>query len=796
MMKFIREVFALLLLVGLTACGGGGGSPGNTSGGAALFTTAPALLTIAPGEVRTYNIGGGVPSYFVTTSSSAAFVSVNGSVLTITGGSAGGGKATISVKDGAGTAVSIDVTVGTGIDLFTSAPASGITVPVGGTSAVYTIGGGSLIYNVVSNNLTIASVTLVNNTFVVNGLVGGKTTVTVKDSLGKVTVDIPVTVGSNDPLFTTASNSVNVGVGAAATFTVGGGNGPYTVGSSNNAVGTASISGTTLTITGLSVGSTNVVVRDASQGIVTITVTVGSTAQLFTSAPTALVVPVGGSSPTFTIGGGSQIYTATSGNTQIATVGINGNKFVISGVSPGSTTINIKDSLGANVAINLTVGSGATFYTTAPSSITVAVGGSNSFIVGGGTAPFTATSSNTSVVTTSVSGNNVVINGLTPGSAVVSLREAGGGSPISINVTVGSGSVNGVFTTAPAAITIATGASPTYQIGGGTAPYSATSSNVAIATASVTGTTLTITGVSTGAATILVKDSSGSPVTISVSVGTGTSVALYTSSPATLNLTIGASPVYTIGGGTGPYTATTSDARIVTAVVSGSSLTLTGVAAGSANVSVVDSVGARVPISVSVIGTTSATLAVTPNASTGYVGDLLAFRIDGGAAPYTITSNNQAIASVANGTVATSGGIFNVTLAKIGATSLVIADASGNTSLVSITVVAPVTTMSISPNVFNINETNVATINLNITGGNAPFQVFTSSTLLSSVSGSNPDPLNPLSFNGRVLSVALGTQGTRCVAADTAVTITVKDSQNVTATSTMTIKDLNGGAGC
>lgn len=791
MMKFIREVFALLLLVGLTACGGGGGSPGNTNG-VALFTTAPGTLTIAPGETRTYSIGGGVPSYTATSNSSAVTVTVSGTTLTIKGGN--GGKATIAVKDGAGISVSIDVTIGSGVDLFTSAPTAGIVVGVGENSTTYTIGGGSLVYSVTSNNLSIATVTLNNNTFVVTGVTGGKTTVSVKDSVGAL-VEISVVVGSTDPLFTTAAGSVNVGVGAAATFKVGGGNGPYSVGSSNNAVGTASISGTTLTITGASVGTTTVVVRDASTGTVTIAVTVGSTANLFTTAPLNLTVGIGTTSPTFSIGGGSQIYSATSGNTQIATVGINGNKFVVTGVTPGTTTVTIKDSLGGVVNINVTIGSGATFYSTAPSAVTIAVGGSNTYVLGGGSAPFTSTSSNTSVVTTSVSGNNVVINGIIPGSANVILREAGGGNPISIAVTVGSGSVNGLFTTAPASVTIAVASSPTYQIGGGTGPYSATSSNAAIATASVSGTTLTISGLATGNAIIQIKDASGTPVSIAVSVGSGTAVALYTSAPANLNLSIGAAPVYTIGGGTGPYTATTSDARIVTAVVSGSGLTLTGVSAGSAVIFVVDSVGTRVPINVSVIGTTSATLAVTPTTSTGYVGDVLTFRVDGGAAPYTITSNNQSIVTVNSGTVSASGGVFNATLAKVGTAVIVVADASGNTSSVTVNATLPTTSLFISPNVFTINETNVATVTLNLTGGNAPFQVFTNNTLLSTVSGTSPDPLNPLTFTGRTINVALGTQGTRCVAADTPVTITVKDAQNVTATSTMTIQNLAVG-GC
>ncbi|MFZ6721559.1 beta strand repeat-containing protein [Undibacterium sp. Ji49W] len=792
MMKFIREVFALLLLVGLTACGGGGGSPGNTNG-VALFTTAPGALTIAPGETRTYSIGGGVPSYTATSNSAAATVTVNGTTLTIKGGN--GGKATIAVKDGAGISVSIDVTIGSGVDLFTSAPTAGIVVGVGENSTTYTIGGGSLLYTVTSNNTSIATVTQSNNTFAVTGVTGGRTTVSVKDSVGAL-VDITVVVGSIDPLFTTAASSINVGVGAAATYKVGGGNGPYSVGSSNNAVGTASISGTTLTITGASVGTTTVVVRDASIGTVSISVTVGSTANLFTSAPASLTVGIGTTSPTFSIGGGSQIYTATSGNTQIATVGINGNKFVVTGVTPGTTTVTVKDSLGASVPINVTIGSGATFYSTAPGAVTIAVGGSNTYVLGGGSLPYTATSSNTSVVTTSVSGSNVVINGIIPGSANVVLREAGGSNPITITVTVGSGAVNSLFTTAPASVTIAVAASPTYQIGGGNGPYSATSSNAAIATVSVSGTTLTITGVATGNAIIQVKDASGTPVAIAVSVGSGTAVPLYSSAPVAISLAPGAAPVYIVGGGTAPYLATSSDTRVATAVVAGSSMTITGVAAGIATIRLVDSVGAPILISVTVVTGQNANLSVLPISIVGNLGDTVSISISGGSAPYTTTSSNSSNVAIVSGATLNSAGTVTVTLLNVGrTTNVIVTDAQGGVFTVPVVVNAASATLGLNPVDWSINETNNSIIPLTISGGVAPFQVFTNTPLLATVAGTSPDPLNPLTFNGRTVNVSLGTQGTRCVAADTPVLIQVKDSNNTTVTSTMRILNLAVG-GC
>ncbi|WP_423031929.1 beta strand repeat-containing protein [Undibacterium sp. Ji42W] len=790
-MKYIRGLFALILLIGLTACGGGGGSAGNTSNGAKLFTTAADKITVAPGATQTFTIGGGVPGYSANSSNGAAIVTVSDKTLTIKGG--GGGSATVTVKDSSGASVSIEVTIGSGLTLFTNAP-DAVTVGVGAQSAEYTIGGGSLTYTVGSSNNQIADVVVSGNRFIIVGVSGGKATVSVRDSIGGL-VTIQVTVGSVDALFSTSGTDINVGVGSAVTYVVGGGNGPYSVGSSNVAVATANISGTKLTVTGVGVGTANVILRDATSGNVTIKVTVGSTADLFTSAPAILTVGIGTSSPTFTIGGGSQIYTVTSGNTQIAGVGINGNKFTINGVSAGKTTVIVKDSLGANVSIDVTIGSGAAFYTTAPTDITLAVNGSGTYVMGGGSAPYTATSSNTSVVTASASGNNLILTGVGSGKAVVILRDAAGAT-LPINVTLGSGNVNAIFTTAPSAVTIAVGSSPAYQIGGGSAPYSISSSNPAIATATLNGTNFTITGVATGSANIIVKDAAGNPVTIAVSVGTGATVALFSTAPTTISLAPGAAPVYAVGGGTAPYFATSSDTRVATVVVSGSTMTITAVAAGTATVRLVDSVGAPISVAVTVVTGQNANLSVLPISITGNVGDTVAITISGGSAPYTTTSTNPTNVAVVSGATLNSAGTVTVALLNVGrTTNLTVADAQGTVFTVPVVVNAVSAALGVNPVDWSINETNNGVIALTISGGTIPFQVFTNNTLLSSVAGTNPDPLNPLSFNGRTINVGLGTQGTRCVAADTPVIITVKDSNNATVTSTMRILNLTTG-GC
>ncbi len=791
MMKYIRAVLAMTTFALLSACGGGGGSAGNTSG-VALFTTAAEKLTIVSGQVQTYNVGGGIPGYTATSNTAAISASVKGTTLTING--VGSGSATVTVTDAAGSSIKIEVTAGTGTEFFITAPET-LTLGVGLTSSSFSAGGGSGIYQASSGNRQVVTVTQNGNQFYLTGVSAGKATVVVADASG-ASKKIEVTVGSGLDLYTTAASDVNVAIGSASVYTVGGGNGPYNVASSNVSVATASITGDKLTITGKAAGTSTIVVRDVTTGKLEIKVTVGSNLDLFTTAPAQVRVAIGVSSPEFTISGGNQVYSIVSGNPQVATVGINENKFIVSGVAAGNTTVTIKDGLGKTVTFDVVVGSIVAFYTTAPSTITIPVSGSGAYVLGGGTAPYTATSSNASLVTASVTGSNLVISGVTGGIANVVLRDANG-TLLTLAVSVGNGGVvNPFYVSAPGTLNVAIGASPTYLAAGGTGPYTAASSNLAIANATISGGSLTITGVATGTANIVVKDALGATATIVVTVGTGgVAVQFYTSAPTTLNVATGAAPTFLLGGGVSPYVATSSDVKVATVSVAGSVLTVTGVGPGTATLSLFDNIGAKLTVTTNVLGATSPTLIVSPTTTSSYAGDVLTFRVDGGTAPYSVISTNSAIASVTSGSVLNSAGTITVFSAKAGTTQVVVADANGLAQTIIVTVSALVApTMRVTPAAWSINETNGGTIPLVISGGNGPFQVFTNSTLLSSVSGTSPDAVNPLTFTGRTVNVSTGTQGNRCVAANTDVTLTVVDSLNNTATSVMTI--VNVPAGC
>ncbi len=94
--------------------------------------------------------------------------------------------------------------------------------------------------------------------------------------------------------------------------------------------------------------------------------------------------------------------------------------------------------------------------------------------------------------------------------ALVACGGANGAGPIGNSVAL--------YISAPNSVTLAAAASSSYMIGGGVAPYTASSGNSAVATVTVSGTALSITGVAAGTAQITVLDAAGKSVSSTVTV--------------------------------------------------------------------------------------------------------------------------------------------------------------------------------------------------------------------------------------------------------------------------------------
>jgi hypothetical protein len=551
----------------------------NTGSTRALFTTAPASITLTPGlaGAQTYLVGGGAKPYLTPTSSNAAVASVtltqDGS-LTITG--LASGTTNISVMDSLGATLTIAVTVPTvpAVPLFTTAP-SPVTLAIG-TTTQYAVGGGKLPYfSVTSSNTGVATATLVANTLSIKALTAGSANIVVRDDAGATTtVQVTVPQAATIPLFSTAPSPITVAIGTSPKYTIGGGVSPYTVTSSNTSVASVSLATATnvITINGLTAGSATVAVRDAAGTTLPIAVTVpaASVIPLFTSAPSNVTIGIA-EQAVYDIGGGTGPYTVTSSNSNFVTATISSStKVQIEGVAVGTATVLVRDKLGASVPIVVTVPAAPTIplFTTAPSTgITVVISGIATHTIGGGSGGYTATSNNLGVATVSLNTttNVITVTGVATGSAIIVVRDSAG-TTVNIPVTVPAAGSVALFTTAPANLTVPLNTTRTFSVGGGagTGNYNATSSNTSIVNASVSGSTLTIGAVSSGTADVFVGDSIGStPVKVVVTV----SAAPLAVNPSAATALVGDTLISTISGGKAPYTAVVSNTLVATAAI-------------------------------------------------------------------------------------------------------------------------------------------------------------------------------------------------------------------------------------
>lgn len=148
---------------------------------------------------------------------------------------------------------------------------------------------------------------------------------------------------------------VEVAPGKTATVSIKGGTAPYTVVSSDAKIATATVSGSTITVSGVKDGNAFINVTDKNKltGKFTVTVTAAAANKLTVDKAS---VNVGvKKSETVTVSNGTAPYAATSKDTKIATVSVKDSKITITGVKAGKTTVTITDKDKKSATVNITV---------------------------------------------------------------------------------------------------------------------------------------------------------------------------------------------------------------------------------------------------------------------------------------------------------------------------------------------------------------------------------------------------------------------------------------------------------
>jgi len=419
----------------------------------------------------------------------------------------------------------------------------------------------------------------------------------------------------------------------------------YSASSSNNAVATANVNGSMLTITPVAVGNATVTVNADDKNGGTVSTTIAVTVSMAINNPprVANVIPnlelkTGESPFTRNLNAAPAIfndpdrdplvYTASSNAPTIAAASLSDSTLTVTAVAIGTATITVtaNDNRGGTVStsfmVTVTRGNRSPVVATTIMNQVIQLGGA-SFVRNLITAPaiftdpdgdaltFTASSSAPAIATATISGSTLTVAPVAGGSATITVTANDGkGGTVSVMFTV---KVNRAPTLANAIAnqTLTAGASSFVRDLNASPKifadpdddaliYTAASSATNIATASISGSTLTVAPVAVGNATITVTadDQIGGKFSATFTVNVTTMInraPTVATAIANQSLTVGG-PVFSQDLNAAPkvfddldndplsYTAVSSSAAIATATIAGSTLTVMPVAAGNATI--------------------------------------------------------------------------------------------------------------------------------------------------------------------------------------------------------------------
>ena len=406
--------------------------------------------------------------------------------------------------------------------------------------------------------------------------------------------------------------------------------------------------------------------------------------------------------------------------------------------------------------------------------------------ISGGSRPYSVNNPNSAVALASISDNILSVAGIRGQSAPLAFQVTdASGSKVALTVAVTNSPDLGSFSLAPRDLAVTPGATGSINITGGTPPFTAVSLSPLVLGASVSGNVVSVSGLAEGVgAEVKVIDSKGvtqsALVTVAASSSSGSGLALFTNIPVSLNLPPRNSRTFTVGGGQGPYVVTTSNSAVVTAVVRGSAVTLLTSAAGSATVVVTDSLGQTLTRSV-VVRPSASPLILGSSAVAGVVGTTTSVAIAGGTPPYQVSTVTTSVATAS----IISQDTLLVSFGQVGGPGIIsVVDAENNSALLSVTGIAVLSNLSVSPSRITISERQpqITTVPILVVNAVQPLRVFTS----------HPFSLIP-TVNGNIVEVR--TPGTvaspisPCVDLDTPVFITVIDGSGASAATIITIAD-------
>ena len=621
---------------------------------------AKANVEVNVGTTADVAIVKGTASYTVSVlnSSVATAEIIAGNKVRIKG--VGAGTTIVTVKDSQDKTAEITVTVNA---FSLTLERTALTINAGTTTEVaITAGNGNYTLQVADNSKVTASV--VNNKVRIEGKAAGTTKVTVKDSQNK-TAEITVTVRAR--ALTLEKNALTINAGTTAEVTITAGNGNYTVQVADNSKVTASVVNNKVHIEGKAAGTTKVTVKDSQNKTAEITVTVNAFPLTLernaveVNADAAVEVAI-------TAGNGN--YTVQVADNNKATATIVGNKVRITGKAAGTTKVTVKDSQDKTVEIIVTIN--PFNLSLQRNALTINADTTEEVAIFSGNGGYSVQVADNSKVTASVVNNKVIIKGKAAGTTKVTVKDSQN-KTAEISVTVSPRNL----IVEKMRVELNAGANTLVAITNGNGGYTAVSEDNNKVMAQIEGNGIRITAKAAGTANVTVKDSANKRVEIEVVV----KPYKLTVDKTEVEVKVGATAEVAIRSGNGDYSVPMYDKTKVQVTIVGSTVRITGKAAGETSVTVKDSQDKTVEIMVTVKGADLELAKANVEVNVGATAEVAIVK---GTAPYTVSVINSGIATAE----IIGGNKVRIKGVGAGTTKVTVGDGQANQAFIMVTVKA------------------------------------------------------------------------------------------------------------
>ena len=486
-----------------------------------------------------------------------------------------------------------------------------------------TNGNGNYTLQVADNSK--ATATIVGNKVRIEGKAAGTTKVTVKDSQNK-TAEITVTVRARALTLERTTLTINAGTTAEVAITAGNGN--YTLQVADNSKATATIVGNKVRIEAKAAGTTKVIVKDGQNKTAEITVTVNAFS--LSLERTTLTINAG-TTAEVAITAGNGNYTVQVADNSKATATIVGDKVRIEGKAAGTTKVTVKDSQNKTAEITITIN--PFNLSLERTALTINAGTTAEVAIFSGNGGYTVQVADNSKATATIVGNKVRIEGKAAGTTKVTVKDSQN-KTAEISVTVSPHNL----TVEKMRVELNAGANTLVAITNGNGGYTAVSEDNNKVTAQIESNGIRITAKAAGTAKVTVKDSANKQVEIVVVVRPYN----LTVDKTEVEVNVGATAEVAIRSGNGGYSAPMYDNTKVQVAIVGSTVRITGKAAGETSVTIKDSQNKTAEITVTVKG---ADLELAQANVEVNVGATTEVAIVKGTAPYTVSVINSSVAT-------------------------------------------------------------------------------------------------------------------------------------------------------